>query len=159
MSPQKIFQFEKNIDTGVIAGLTALGATPVFAARDDEASLPSDRIVVDSSPFTRASEQQDFCKAGVPFYNHFSGKTSIIITTKRNPASAAQHDAWIGLVRRFFSAPQADVRILPYDILSIKDSGGSVTFLKDGERDRSELNFEIELGIPGPLMDYADSSA
>ena len=157
MSPQHIYQFELNVETGVLGSLKALDATlPAYKRLDNTASLPRTYLVVEASPFTPASDHMAFAQDGTPFRCHYSGQVAIHIQTPRDAGATAEayHHALVALVRRVLGTPLS-LQLPPYGILDIKEGGGSITFQKDGDRDRSELNFDLQLGIPSGLLDYS----
>lgn len=165
MSPEIAFQFEANCERFAVALLIAAGAGDATTVRRrlDSADFATDaegvelaRIAVEASPFVRASGQMCFTAQGIPFYNHFRGQLAFELTTPRAGGSA-RHHAWIGLVRRLFN-DAAVPDFGPYCLLEIEESAGTITFVKDGERDRSSLVYTLQLTIPDRLVDYAETS-
>jgi hypothetical protein len=164
MTPQEIFQIERQLEARAVGMLIGLGAgtaatvrsrlaDPAFAESEDGVELP--RIVVHTTPFLKASGQMAMSVQGVPFYNHFRGSLMVELTTPR-AGGATLHHEWIGLCRRAFSAA-ALPNFAPYDVLQIEEAAGSVVLVKEGERDRSQLVYTMQLAIPGALVDYSQT--
>ncbi len=162
MSPDHVFQFEKLITDQAAGLLRAAGAGDADTVRTqfddrpyavDAKGVELPRIEIEASPFSKASGQKAYTAQGVAFYNHYRGQFAIEMTTPRK-GGAALHNAWLGLARRIFSmAAVPDFR--PYCLLEIEEAAGSITLVKEGERDRSRLVFSIQIGIPSGLVDYA----
>lgn len=158
MTPQEIYQFDLRNETSLKSALVALGAAlPVYARLEATEELPRAYITIEASPFTPASEQLAFSAdlPPLPFRNHYSGQVRFEIQTPRNdPASAAAHHASLGLVRQMLGQLGANITIAPYEILDVQETSGSLTMIRDGERDRSTLVFDVQLGIPGAQMSF-----
>lgn len=155
MTPSEILQFEPALESTAQADLIAQGATATYTRLDLTSDLPANRIVVEASGFVRASEQMGQSVDGEWFYNHYRGQLQFSLTTKRDNDGPALHRQWLGLVRDRLSRPRQILTGFPFDILRVAESTASVTYLNEGDRDRSDLVFDIELAIPGTEMNYA----
>lgn len=155
MSPKKLYQFEANITAAAVGALKAAGVTPVHSAHDTTADLPKERVDIEASSFSRASAHIDFAKNGRTFYNHFQGQLRFIVTTKRDATGPAAHAAYLGEIRALCDMARQALVVEGYRFIRIQESSGSITYINEGERDRSELLFDLELSIPGAFMDYA----
>jgi hypothetical protein len=162
MIPEDIFQIERTLAARVAANLRAAGAGDEQTVRPrlDDADFAQDaqgvelpRLSVETSMFTRASGQMAWTLQGVAFYNHFRGQVVVEINTPR-AGGAARHHGWIGLIRRQLNLA-AVPDLSPYDLLDIEEGAGSFALVKDGERDRSRLVFNLQLAIPSGVVNYA----
>jgi hypothetical protein len=156
MSPAELLRFEHNFSDAGKAALLAVGITPARSF-EELGDLPANRVVAEPSAFTRASGHMAFAANRQPFYDHFTGTLTFIVTTKRDETGPALHREWLGKIRALMTRPRQAFKGLPYKIIKLEDGAGSITNVNDGERDRSELVYTIELGIPGALMDYAQA--
>lgn len=155
LTPQFLLRFERNAERSVAGALQARGAAPVYERMGPE-EFPDDevgRIVVVGIPFSQASNQMGFSAQRVPFFNHYRGQVSVEIRTRRDDAGSALHRAWLGLVRAYFCDANGGLTLFPYDVLEVEEAAGNTTYVKDGERDRSTLVFNLQILIPGALMD------
>lgn len=157
-SPAELLDFETTFHVSGKALLTAEGIVPAYHARE-LGDLPPARVVVEASSFTRASTHQAQAVGGQWFDDHHTGQLQFIITTPRTAEGAAVHSAWLGRVRAMNQRARQAWTGLPYKILKLEETGASITYIRDGERDRSELVYEVELGIPGALMDFSAAAA
>ncbi len=155
MSPALLLDFESRFHTAALAALLAEGISPAYSARDLTPDLPPARVVVEAGGFARASGHMAFAADGSPFYDHYTGQLAYTLTTPRTPAGVAVHAAWLGRVRALHQRARQAIAGLPYGIVKMEDTGGSITYIRDGERDRSELLYTVEFGIPGAAMDFS----
>lgn len=143
------YAYESQFNVACKSRLRAAGVTNAFHARD-LGTLPDSRIVVESSGFARASGHMSQGQDGQFRYDHHAGTVTFIITTPRTATGREQHDAWLGLVRETFLPARRPLDGMPYQIMRFEETSGSVTYIQDGERDRSELVFSAEFGLrPG----------
>jgi hypothetical protein len=158
MSPHSLYDFEPAYRAAMLAALrsAAVPADQSYDALADTASLPAARIVVEASGFARASARKGLSRQGRYFDNHFSGQLTFTVTTPRSGGGPALHRHWVALIRALCSAPQQPFARLPYQIHRLVPSGSTLTYINEGERDRSELVFDVEHGIPGALMDHSE---
>jgi hypothetical protein len=154
-SPASLLAFESLFHAAAKGGLTAAGITPAYHARDITTDLPASRVVLEASGFARASGHMGTAQGGQLFYDHHRGQLTYIVTTPRTAAGALQHDAWLGAVRAFNLRARQSFAGLPYKILKLEESPSSLTYINEGERDRSELIYDLEFSIPGGLVDFA----
>lgn len=155
MSPETLYKFEPRIRSACVASLKARAIENVFDADDTSADSPKNRLVVEASGYTRASNHKDIAKNGRAFFNHYTGQVRFIITTKRDTEGTAKHEAYLGAVRSLMDTARAALAVEGYCFLPFTENAGSVTYINEGERDRSELIYDIPLSIPGAFMDYA----
>lgn len=141
------YAFEDQFHAACVARLLAGGVASAYAARDQGADAPAERIVVEASGFVRASGHMGRGPAGEWRYDHFGGQVSFAIVTTRRGDGPATHARWLGLVRELFLPSRIPLAGLPYQMLRFEESSGSVTYVQDGERDRSELVFDVEIGL------------
>jgi hypothetical protein len=142
-----LYAFEDQFHAAVVARLKAAGVEDAFPALDLGADAPAARIVVEATGFARASGHMGAGPAGELRYDHFGGQVNITIITPRRDDGPATHARWLGLVRELFLPSRRPLAGMPYQIMRFEESGGSVTRVQDGERDRSELVFEAEIGL------------
>lgn len=154
-SPASLLSFEATWHAGGKAALTAAGITPAYHARDVTAELPASRVVLEASGFARASGHMGTAQGGQLFYDHHRGQLTYIVTTPRTTAGVLQHDTWIGQVRALNLRARQTFAGLPYKIMKLEESPSSITYINEGERDRSELIYDVEFSIPGGLVDFA----
>lgn len=162
-APEYLFRFEQNIENALVASLAARGivATAATAANYVQDSTggtgtgSAPYVGVSSSSFDQASQQQAFAVNGSQFYNHFRGHVSVIIVTNRTAAGQALHHKQLGIVRAMMTRARQAFAPEAYEILKVTASSGSFVMLRDREYDRTELMYEIELGIIGARMDFA----
>jgi len=166
MSPQSLFEYERHAELLSVGLLLAGGAgtSAEIRARLTDGDFPEDaagrelpRIAVTAAPFAKASEQMGLSRQGIPFHNHVRGQVVFEITAARR--DAARHRAWIGLIRRVTSPASGilERNFGPYQLLEFAEAPGSVVLLKEGERDRSLLPFNVQLVIPSGLLDYSET--
>lgn len=148
--PPDLFAFESVFHAAGKAALTAAGVSPAYHARE-LVDLPAARVVVEASGFARASGHMAFDAQRQPFYDHRGFRLTYTITTPRTAEGVARHDAWLASIRALHERPRQTFAALPYKLIKLEPSDSSLTYIQEGERDRSELIWEGELGIPGGL--------
>lgn len=146
--------FEKNVEESAVALLASLGITAVYERFDEDDAPPANMVVIVASPFERASEHMGLSADTVPvwFFNHFKGNLTYRVTSVRNEAGIAFHRDVISKIRAAHAAeinPFDPSPSLPYQVMRCIESAGTYTYLKNGDRDRSEMVFELEIGIRG----------
>jgi hypothetical protein len=147
--PLPIHAYEPQFNAACKARLTAGGVDPAYSA-DDLVDLPAQRVVVEASGFSRASNHVSPGPSGRLRYDNKSGTVLFIITTPRTAEGRLKHHEWLGLVRELFEPDKRPLAGMPYQIMRFEETGGSITYIKEGERDRSELIYAAEIGIrPG----------
>lgn len=157
-----LFQFEKNIEAAAEALLKSAGLAATFERLDNAEfeAATANRITVQASAFDRASEHEGMSADTTPrsFFNHFKGTLTYAITTRRDTTGRAYHELALGTIRALHAAlvnPFTVAPALPYQIIKCAESGGSISFIKSGERDRSELTYDLEIGIDGDTLRFA----
>lgn len=159
LTAAQVYEFEDRYYDVLIPALTAAGITPVYSARA-LGDLPVSRVVVEAGSFGIASAHMAYAVDGTPFPDHYKGTLSIIITTPRTTAGIAQHRTWLGAIRNLFRQPRtlfaSASGVLPYALIHCEETDGQVSYIRDHERDRSELTYAVEHGIPGTLLATAD---
>ena len=151
-APRSVFAFEALFALGGAARLRAAGVEHAYDAQAAETLPPeiTSKIVVEASGFVRASLHKGLGPDGRLRYDHHTGQVTFILSTPRDAAGVARHRAWLALMRETFLPARAPFATLPYQIMRFEETGGSITFVQDGERDRSELVFLAEIGLrPG----------
>lgn len=149
--PAALLAFESVFHAACRSAMQAAGITPAYDARDLGGDAPASRVVVEASGFARASGHMAFDAERQPFHDHYRGQLTYTITTPRTAPGVAQHDAWLAAIRALHERPRQTFARLPYKILKLEPGPGSITYVNEGERDRSELVFDVELGLPGGL--------
>lgn len=149
MPALSIHAYEAQFNATCKARLTAGGVDPAYSA-DDLDELPPQRVVVEASGFVDASNHMSPGPSGRLRYDNKGGTVLFIITTPRTAEGRAQHTQWIGLVRELFEPDKRPLAGMPYQIMRFQETSGSVLYINEGERDRSELVFAAEIGLrPG----------
>lgn len=154
MSPSALLDFETVFHTAGKALLTTEGIAPAFTARE-LGERPPAHVVMEASGFVRASGHMGRAKGGQWFYDHHVGQLQYTLTTPRTAEGVALHGAWIGRLRALHQRARQAWAGLPYQITKLEETSGTLTYIREGERDRSELVFAVEFGIPGALMDFS----
>lgn len=147
-----ILAYEARLQAAAVALLTSAGATPAFGGTDTEESLPASRVVAEVTSGGRASGHMGFDRAGQPFYDHQSATLTFIVTTPITSEGVARHGVLLGLIRDTFRRGKGALQDAPYKIMRLEETSGSITYIREGERHRSELQFTVEFGIPGALV-------
>lgn len=147
-----LFKFEANVEDSALALLAAKGLTNAFGRTSEATATPSNNIVVEVSPFDLGSEHMIASADTVPvwFRNHFKGTLTYRITTKRDTAGQTYHEDAVGKIRAAHAAltnPFDYSPALPYQVMRSVISKGSFTYLKTGDRDVSELAYDLDIGI------------
>jgi hypothetical protein len=153
------YSFEAQFHAACVARLRALipavsGVERVWDARSADLlpAAATAKIVVEASPFARASGHMSPGTDGRLRYDHFRGQITITLSTEKTTAGGELHDQWLGLVRECFLPERQPLAAMPYQILQFEETGGSITYIADGERLRSELVFTAEIGLrPGSV--------
>lgn len=153
-SAATLYRFEKAFDAAAEAMLKAAGIAASFERMDEDAEGPVSRVVVSAGGFQRASEHmgQSANVQPVWFYNHFRGQLTYEITSPRNSAGREFHENALGKIRAIHAAklnPFTVPPALPYQVIRCVEGNGSFSYLRAGDRDRSELTYEVEIGING----------